>query len=608
MKSMKIFLIAFAFVFVQNIIAQDVINRTLYFDHDKHSLTSSSEASLLNLLGLLSESRESKIEIVGHTDQQGSPEYNIALSRKRAEEVKYFLVNAGYPTTDVKLQFRGEAVLISNSTDSKSLQANRRVSVVAHKYEYETITEFVNHLRPNNETKSIVNNVKGGEIELKQGTVVTIPADAFCHLDGSALSESKVEMTFKEAFDYTQMLDDRLFTQTSDKILETGGMIHIAASQNGIPVKLKEGNKIELLFPEQESKGGMELFTGLADDNGVIWEETGEEITEKKEDYFLQVDFSPITDFKFEYADTIAFPENRMDKYPIVPRKPYPPSKTRYTTEEYAEVYRKYEERLDGYNQLLAERPAKLEAWNQEVFRRVGLLKNHKNIHIASYVKKWVSYQIEKTAEKTETISHHKLLKGFESFLTKKVGDANYDYLRQRNKMFEGSLEDVLDHHDILSYDYSQKMIADYCSGIQQAIYDVKQQILVKKMEMGIVDMNVSRYLVSTSSLGWINCDRFFQLDESEKMNFQFARPSNNYEYYIVFKNIKSMIRPTYASGKVKFIGLPIGEDVRIVGVGVKDNEFNMALQDIKLSKDAKLNLDFSNAKLQDVRNALENI
>jgi len=182
MKNIQYLLLVFLFCFSSNINGQTVINRTLYFDVDQHNLTPSSEASLLNLVGALSEYRESIIEIVGHTDQQGSLEYNMELSKKRAQSVKQFVIDAGYPTVDVKMNFLGESDLLSNVTDRQSMQANRRVSVVAHMYKYETIKDFVSQLRPSNEDKVEIDNKTGEEVNLSQGTLAKIPADAFCNL------------------------------------------------------------------------------------------------------------------------------------------------------------------------------------------------------------------------------------------------------------------------------------------------------------------------------------------------------------------------------------------------------------------------------------------
>jgi len=608
MKKAFCLLLIFTICSVQSIQAQSEINRTLYFDLDQHALTKSSEASLLNLIKQLSECTESDIEIVGHTDQQGSLEYNMELSKKRAQEVQQFIVNAGYPSSEIKINFLGESNLLSSSMDKQSMQANRRVSIVAHTYNYSNIKDFVGHLRPDQTKKVIINNDRANEVNLTQGTIAKIPEDAFCNQDGSPLSDHKVEMIFKEAFDYAQMIDDRLFTQTADQLLETGGMVFMEATQDGKPVKLQEGKEIELLFPEQKSKGGMELFTGIEDEDGVTWEETGEKITEQKKELFLQVDLSPITNFKIESQDPVVLPGDRMPKYPKELRMPHPPAKFRYSDEKYKEVYAKYEEQLAAYHKYNKERPEKLKAWNADVNRRKGLLHQHKRDHIQKYVNDLVGFHIGKITKNQNEISHHKLVSALESVLKRKVGDAGYQYLNYRNELFMGSLEEVLENHHVAPYDYSVDLIGDYCPDIHKEIAKVKRSIMDRKIEMGYVDADASRYIVRTSNLGWINCDRFYNLDESQKMNFEFAMESKDNEYYLIFKDIKSLIRPTVVKGKIRFSGLPIGEEVRLVSIGVKDSGLYVASQDMKLGSQDRLNLNYKKAKLQDVRDVLSSI
>ena len=36
-----------------------------------------------------------RVQIEGHSDERGTPEYNIALSQKRAQSVKSYLLNLG---------------------------------------------------------------------------------------------------------------------------------------------------------------------------------------------------------------------------------------------------------------------------------------------------------------------------------------------------------------------------------------------------------------------------------------------------------------------------------------------------------------------------------
>jgi len=68
------------------------------------------------------------IEIAGHTDNVGSPETNIKLSKERAESVRQYLLQTyGLPQTMVSAQGYGEANPIASNDSLEGREKNRRV-------------------------------------------------------------------------------------------------------------------------------------------------------------------------------------------------------------------------------------------------------------------------------------------------------------------------------------------------------------------------------------------------------------------------------------------------------------------------------------------------
>src|ERR1043165_9923036 len=59
------------------------------------SILSDGYPSLLRLADLLSQHRDYKVKVTGHTDYVGSAAYNDKLAQKRADAVKAFLVKYG---------------------------------------------------------------------------------------------------------------------------------------------------------------------------------------------------------------------------------------------------------------------------------------------------------------------------------------------------------------------------------------------------------------------------------------------------------------------------------------------------------------------------------
>lgn len=59
----------------------------LYFDTDKDAIKSESQPTLAEIAKLLKSEPSLRLHVVGHTDNQGKPDYNIDLSRRRAASV-----------------------------------------------------------------------------------------------------------------------------------------------------------------------------------------------------------------------------------------------------------------------------------------------------------------------------------------------------------------------------------------------------------------------------------------------------------------------------------------------------------------------------------------
>jgi len=98
----------------------------VYFDYAKYNIRKDAEKNLFSLIDYLKSNPFIKMEIAGHTDNVGTPEYNLNLSLKRAEAIKNFLVKKGI--RENRLTARGygsQYPLVDNSTESNR-QKNRR--------------------------------------------------------------------------------------------------------------------------------------------------------------------------------------------------------------------------------------------------------------------------------------------------------------------------------------------------------------------------------------------------------------------------------------------------------------------------------------------------
>jgi outer membrane protein OmpA-like peptidoglycan-associated protein len=70
------------------------------------------------------------LTILGHTDDKGSSDYNLALSLKRAQAIKNILIKNGSISENISVEGKGEFnPLVSNDTDINRSK-NRRVELI----------------------------------------------------------------------------------------------------------------------------------------------------------------------------------------------------------------------------------------------------------------------------------------------------------------------------------------------------------------------------------------------------------------------------------------------------------------------------------------------
>ncbi len=107
--------------------AIEVYGVNLYFD--KSSLRPDSEPMLKQILALFTRNPDFTAEIGGHTDNVGTPEYNLKLSDARPASVKAWLQAHGVAPARVASHGYGDTrPLLPNTTDKKRFK-NRRVEL-----------------------------------------------------------------------------------------------------------------------------------------------------------------------------------------------------------------------------------------------------------------------------------------------------------------------------------------------------------------------------------------------------------------------------------------------------------------------------------------------
>ena len=85
---------------------------------------------VLNSVALvLNEFNQTLVDVNGHTDSDGSDQYNFQLSRDRAESVGLFLVNRGINSTRIAINGFGESQPVASNNTAAGKAQNRRVEI-----------------------------------------------------------------------------------------------------------------------------------------------------------------------------------------------------------------------------------------------------------------------------------------------------------------------------------------------------------------------------------------------------------------------------------------------------------------------------------------------
>jgi len=97
------------------------------FDLGKDTIRPVSKPVLDDAIEKLKKFPGVRVKIVGHTDDIGTPEDNLVLSKKRADSVKKYLVDGGVDPSRIETDGKGEAEPLVPGTDNASRAKNRRI-------------------------------------------------------------------------------------------------------------------------------------------------------------------------------------------------------------------------------------------------------------------------------------------------------------------------------------------------------------------------------------------------------------------------------------------------------------------------------------------------
>ena len=106
-----------------------VIMRLFIIESGKDIILEVSKVALDELADVLIKKATWKLEISGHTDNIGGENFNLVLSKKRAEALKNYLIFKGVDTNRLITFYFGETQPLIDNTTLEGRKKNRRVEM-----------------------------------------------------------------------------------------------------------------------------------------------------------------------------------------------------------------------------------------------------------------------------------------------------------------------------------------------------------------------------------------------------------------------------------------------------------------------------------------------
>ncbi len=111
------------------IVSRQVLLSGVLFDVNKATLKDEGMKELGKIVTILQRDTWLNAEVVGYTDSLGPEQYNLQLSRKRAEAVAQYLQANGIAGERVDLAWKGEAEPVAPNTTKAGRAQNRRTAI-----------------------------------------------------------------------------------------------------------------------------------------------------------------------------------------------------------------------------------------------------------------------------------------------------------------------------------------------------------------------------------------------------------------------------------------------------------------------------------------------
>lgn len=579
----QIVLLLFSLFISFSILAQESFNSSVFFETAKSDLTPQTQNDLTAFAEKLKTFGDYSLEIKAHTDNRGSHDYNLDLSNRRAESVINFLTKLGIESSKAVTESFGESRPDYSNDSEEGMSKNRRVELLGTVFSIQDLDALIAGLSDNDLQEYSFHSKQNVKLTAENGTSIWIPADAFLTEDGKKIN-GEITFRMQESYSHIDIIANGLSTLSGEKILETGGMVYMDAEANGQRLKLNKDVQLIVEMPTKTQKENMELFTGAPSDGWEPsdWNSTGQSFVSNATDYLKL----PPMPRRYRTKHSLST-YNCEISYPKKPASPRQPIKPRAPKREHFRYN-------PGFIKTMTMGKKKINSIEEKKFEKATKdyqksLKKYNEIRYPNYIAEKATY-VEKLETYKQTVENLEL-----------------ECQEKKDKYYADRRKEIAKTDSLTSKEY-KKQLAVWKKIKQQKIDDFEN----KFSSVGKINSKTLKsYFYQINQLGWINCDRFYDVSPQDRMEVMVntEETSSDEMVYIAFDKIQSMIRvPRKLTGNYISKNLPRGESITIIGIKVEKGRPQMAMINTKIGEINNFTLNYKPGNLKEIRRTLEGL
>ncbi len=408
-----------------------------------------------------------------------------------------------------------------------------------------------------------------------KGTAVYIPADVFQFADGTTPT-GKVSIELKECYSLTDMIAENMNTTSGHRILETGGMIYFNATADGKQLSIKDGKAFVIGFPKGIQAEEMDLFYDFAiNDTSSTW----------------------VSDYKMFEAE--AMQQAQADTTPsegdVALNLNYPIGMTDdlydYGFSTSLQTATFYDLFLVGQSRTVLDYINDPETVDQNIAHE--FLDNNWRV------------EFDLNIDKNGKMYNFRPINNEYSNYNKRAITLALDYFKAIPPFDIASYKKEEIKHN---WDYSLGIMGSRTLNWERFKTKFREQFSEYK-DKAIQNLDktaLDYYMFSATKMGWINCDRFWEIDDEDKTDFIVTTQNpKNTKVQIVFKDINSIMTSTFMDGKLVFKNVPLGRLIKVIGISYANGKPTMGVAETAIDKDGFELTAFNEFSLDDLEKEL---